>query len=233
MPVKFVFFDVDETLVHLNGSARTAMRAALTEVFGVAGPVEDFPMAGKTDRQIFGELLKAAGVPAETVRRRMDVLLTTYCRVYPPVAIQAGITPCPGVLALTGGLAGWVARGALKVGLLTGNLECLPFPKLEAVGIDSGLFELGAYGSDATDRKVLARIAQQRASQLIGAEVSPGDITVIGDTPEDIACARAIGAKAMAVATGQFSVITLDAYHPDHLFFDFSDPERVIAAIFA
>jgi phosphoglycolate phosphatase len=229
--MKFVFFDVDETLLHLNGSAQTAIKAALEEVYGTAGPIDGFPMAGKTDLGIFVELLTAAGLPDPLIRERMDLMCTTYCRIYPETAASAGLSPCEGAVELLRHLESLVTEGALKVGLLTGNLECLPFAKLAAVGIDTAIFELGAYGSESEDRKMLARLAQERASALMGAFVPARDIAVIGDTPGDIACAQSIGARAIAIASGVHDADTLNAHAPDYVFPDLQDTAALTAVI--
>ena len=97
------------------------------------------------------------------------------------------------------------AEAGVPVGLLTGNLEPLAYLKVEAVGLERALFPFGAYGSDDEDRNSLPAIAAARAARRLGRDVPHGELVVIGDTPLDVACARAAGARAVAVTTGRFS----------------------------
>ena len=89
------------------------------------------------------------------------------------------------------------------MGLLTGNLEPLGYGKIARIGLGPAELPFGAFGSDAADRNALPAIAAQRASAALGREVTGADLVIIGDTPRDIACARAAGATAVAVATGR------------------------------
>jgi phosphoglycolate phosphatase len=92
---------------------------------------------------------------------------------------------------------------------------------------------VGAYGSDHMDRRRLPSLAARRAHALLGTAFDPADVIVIGDTPHDIDCARAFGAVAVAVATGQYPREDLLADRPDHFFEDLSDTDRVLAALLA
>jgi phosphoglycolate phosphatase-like HAD superfamily hydrolase len=133
----------------------------------------------------------------------------------------------PGVRELVEALA---ARGDVVVGLLTGNIEAGARIKLHPTGLWPR-FRLGAYGSDHADRTRLPRVAADRAEQLVGRAFRGPDTVIIGDTPRDIGCARAFGARAIAVATGWHSVEDLAAHRPDHVFVDFTDRTPVLAAM--
>ena len=89
--------------------------------------------------------------------------------------------------------------------MLTGNLEPLAYRKIERIDLSAAELPFGAFGSDHADRNTLPVIAAQRASERFGREVAHEELVIIGDTPRDIACARAVGAVAVAVATGYYS----------------------------
>ena len=99
------------------------------------------------------------------------------------------------------------------MGLLTGNVRAAAQLKLERFGIDSSFID-GAFGDDADDRNHLGPVAMQRLNQACGLSLHPDQVIVIGDTPRDIACARTLGARCLAVATGQFSRSQLLEHQP-------------------
>jgi phosphoglycolate phosphatase-like HAD superfamily hydrolase len=116
------------------------------------------------------------------------------------------------------------------LGLVTGNIEGGARIKLGPTGLWPR-FPVGAYGSDHMDRRRLPSLAARRAHALLGTAFAPRDVVVIGDTPHDIDCARAFGAVAVAVATGQYPRAELLAERPDHFYEDLSDVETVLAAL--
>jgi len=115
------------------------------------------------------------------------------------------------------------------VGLLTGNIEAGARIKLEPTGLWP-LFRVAAYGSDDADRRRLPAIARERARAL-GHDFAFDKITIIGDTPHDVECARCCGATAVAVATGQHPAADLATCEPDMLFSDLADVDRVLARL--
>jgi phosphoglycolate phosphatase len=213
-------FDVDGTLVTARGAGRQALEAALVETFGTSGPIDRYDLRGKTDARIVADLMRAAGVAHEVVERRLDACFQAYARHLrrtigdgSRVQVMPGI---PGVVAALGD------RDGVVVGLLTGNIEAGARIKLEPTGLLPH-FRVGAYGSDDADRARLPHVAAARIRRLTGRPVAFDQMAIIGDTPLDIACARACGAFAVAVATGQYSLEELAACRPDLLFADFSD----------
>jgi phosphoglycolate phosphatase-like HAD superfamily hydrolase len=116
------------------------------------------------------------------------------------------------------------------LGLVTGNIEEGARIKLLPTGLWAH-FRVGAYGSDHMDRRRLPSLAARRAQALVGYPFAPTDVVVIGDTPHDIDCARAFGAVAVAVTTGQYTRAELLADRPDHLFDDLADVDKVLAAV--
>ncbi len=103
--------------------------------------------------------------------------------------------------------------------------------KLRTAGFDPDDFVVGAYGSEGWERAMLPPIALERAQAHTGQTFAPENVVIIGDTPNDIACATSIGARTIAVATGPFTTEQLRQHRPDHVFEDMHDVERVIAAI--
>ncbi|HEX6942164.1 MAG TPA: haloacid dehalogenase-like hydrolase [Gemmatimonadaceae bacterium] len=226
---RLVLFDIDGTLLHSHGAGRRAMEAALLETFGTKGSPA-YRYDGKTDKQIVRDLMREAGFSDAIIDARMAELLDTYV-----AGLQREIaSPHTRVEAITGVLPlldALVHRSHCIVGLLTGNLEPGAQHKLTAAGIDFGRFALGAYGSDHEIRSELPAIAQQRAREVLGLAIEGSAMVIVGDTPSDIACGRPIGARAIAVATGHYTVESLSEHAPDALFNDLGDTEAVLRAI--
>jgi phosphoglycolate phosphatase-like HAD superfamily hydrolase len=116
------------------------------------------------------------------------------------------------------------------VGLLTGNIEAGARIKLEPTGL-LPRFRVGAYGSDHADRTCLPAVAAGRAAALVGRAFLGPDLVIIGDTPRDVGCGRAFGARCLAVATGRHAVAELTACAPDHVFANLAETDRVMGAI--
>jgi len=119
-------------------------------------------------------------------------------------------------------VAGWLHRVALNAAL-----------KLKAGGVNPARFRVGAYGSDSAHRSELPPIAARRAEPYFGRVPSGADVVIIGDTRADIACGTCISARAVAVATGAYSVAELESCSPHAALEDLSDTNRVLEAIFA
>ncbi len=224
-----VLFDIDGTILLAHGAGRRAVHRAMLDVFGVTGP-ELHPFDGKTDPQILRELGTLAGVTDDVIIERMTPALDRY---YDYLETEITGTPesvelLPGVHDLLDTLE---ARADVMLGLLTGNIEPGASLKLRAVNIAPERFVVGAYGSDAPVRPALPAIAQSRASQRLGADVPGSRIVIIGDTPHDLTCGIAIGARAIGVETGRFSAAELMLYNPLAVFADLTDTAAVVAAI--
>jgi phosphoglycolate phosphatase-like HAD superfamily hydrolase len=224
---RLLLFDVDGTLITAHGAGRAAMAHALREVYGTTGPIDAYDFRGRTDPEIVADLMRAAGVPEATVRARLGACLAAYVRALEPEVARRGVRVMPGLPALLAALA---RRPDALVGLLTGNVEAGARVKLAPTGLWP-FVRLGAYGSDDADRRRLPAVACARARALLGRPVPFDRVTIIGDTPLDVDCARACGARAVAVATGWHSADELRACGPDHVFPDFSDVDTVLAAL--
>jgi phosphoglycolate phosphatase len=226
--VKLVLFDIDGTLITSRGAGRRAMRTAFERVFGTAGGIDQYDLRGRTDTRIVHDVMGAEGWEASRVKERLDDFFEAYV-----AGLTAEIGDGRDVITLPG-VAAIVARldqaAGVALGLVTGNIEEGARIKLAPTGLWPR-FQVGAYGSDHMDRRRLPSLAARRAHALLGTAFDPADVIVIGDTPHDIDCARAFGAVAVAVATGQYPREDLLADRPDHFFEDLSDTDRVLAAL--
>lgn len=225
-----MLFDIDGTILLASGAGRRAITTALGEAVGTVAAFEQVRFDGKTDPQIVEELLAASGhqtpptaAAVEALCRRYVALLEEELRRKETVT-----TLMPGIEALLDRLA---ADDAVVLGLLTGNVVRGAELKLQAAGIDPARFVVGAYGSDATRRHELPPIAARRAEPHFGRVPAGADVVIVGDTPADVACGAGIEARAVAVATGSYSVEELTACRPHAVFVDLADTERVLAAI--
>lgn len=227
--MKLVLFDIDGTILWSDGAGRRALHHALMEVFGTVGPA-DYWFDGKTDPQIVRELMERAGIDAEEVNRLLPATLGLYLeRLQHELADPAhGADVFPGVHDLIDTLE---ARDDVVLGLLTGNVAPGARAKLARVGLDFDRFRVGAFGSDHPVRPELPAIAQRRCRELLDLDVPGGRVVVIGDTPADLTCGLSIGARAIGVATGRYSVAELREHNPHAVFEDLADTERVVAGI--
>lgn len=226
--MKLVCFDIDGTLLSASGAGRRALGQALLDVYGTAGPIDTYDFHGGTDPQIIRDLLGAAGLsPAEIAAREADLFAHYLGHLAGEIGDGRQVTLYPGVAALVEALAG---RGDCLVGLLTGNIEAGARIKLEPTGL-LPRFRVGAYGSDHADRTCLPAVAAGRAAALVGRAFLGPDLVIIGDTPRDVGCGRAFGARCLAVATGRHAVAELTACAPDHVFANLAETDRVMGAI--
>lgn len=200
-----LLFDIDATL--LRGAAeahRQALQHALLVVHGVDAPLDggSLPLAGRTDGDIARAALLAAGVSAERIDERSAAVREACCETYARLApLDLSGAVVPGVPALLA----WLSDRC-RLGLLTGNYEAVARLKLERAGIGNYLRAgHGAFGSDGEDRAALPAIARRRAGAT-GRPYPRAQTVVIGDTPRDVACARADGVRCLGVATGPYGV---------------------------
>jgi phosphoglycolate phosphatase len=222
--VRLLLFDIDGTLLRARGAGRRALRAALERVYGTAGAIEHYDLSGKTDQRIVLDLMEASGLAPDVVRAGFDDVFEAYARgLVEEIGDGRGVVTLPGVAELIRRLD--LTDGVL-LGLLTGNIEEGARIKLGPTGLWP-YFPVGAFGSDDADRRRLPSLAARRAHALIGHPFRPEEVLVIGDTPLDIECARAFGATAVAVATGNCPRARLLSEGPDLFFEDLSEVDRV------
>jgi phosphoglycolate phosphatase-like HAD superfamily hydrolase len=227
---RLVLFDIDGTLLLTAGAGRRAITAALSDEVEDPAAFAGIRFDGKTDPQIVAEMLAMAGQDAERESERVRRLCERYVGL---LAMELGrpttrTTVMPGVEPLLQRLE---RTPGVLLGLLTGNLVEGAALKLRSAGIDPDRFRVGAYGSDAAHRPHLPEIAARRAAPYFGRVPAGAEVVIIGDTPADIHCGSGISARAVAVATGSYSVAELVACGPHAAFEDLSDTERVLEAI--
>lgn len=229
--MKVVLFDIDGTLLRTDGAGRRSMEHALFTVFGAHGSPE-YRYDGKTDRQITREQMRWAGVPDEMIDRRMDDVFAIYSeRLAQELASGAEqAVLMEGIPSLLESLG---SQESVTLGLLTGNIEAGARQKLRAVNLAWEQFLVNAFGSDHELRPMLPAVAQQRAQALLGREVPGNRMVIIGDTPADIHCGRALNVRAIGVATGRYSVEELGAHQPAAVFETLAHTEAVVEAILA
>jgi len=226
--VRLFLFDVDGTLVTARGAGRAAFGRALQATYGTPGAVDVYDFRGKTDPRIVWDLMRGAGLDDAAITRGLDAFFAAYLEeLRRAIGDGSRVQVMPGIAAVVSALA---ARDDALVGLLTGNIEAGARLKLAPTGLWP-LFSVGAFGSDDMDRRRLPAIARARARVVAGREFPFERVTIIGDTPLDVDCARACGAVAVAVATGQYLQEELAACEPDHIFADFTDVARALAAL--
>jgi phosphoglycolate phosphatase-like HAD superfamily hydrolase len=227
--MRIVLFDIDGTILKSGGVGRVAMERALTSVFGSSGS-SDYRYDGKTDMQIVRELMREEGLTDDVIDARMPGLLEEYVSgLHSELAARDyDVHVYPGVRELLDALE---AREEVVLGLLTGNIERGARAKLGAAGIDIERFKVNAFGSDHEHRPELPAVAQRRASELLGIDVSGDRLVVIGDTPADVRCGESIGARAIGVATGRYSVDELASHGAYAVFETLADTPAVLERI--
>jgi phosphoglycolate phosphatase len=204
-----LLFDIDGTLIRSGGAGKAAMEDALRDEFGVAEVLDRVPYSGRTDPSIARDLLAVHGLepsPANVLRLR-----AAYLKHLPGALKRIAGVVLPGVRELLDRLR---ASKSVAVGLLTGNVRDGARVKLSHYGLWD-YFPFGGFADEFHDRDDVARGALVEVARHLRREIHPERIWVIGDTPLDVKCARAIGAKAVAVATGWHSLDELTASRAD------------------
>lgn len=222
---RLLLFDIDGTLITSGGAGEGALIDAMRVRFGVEEDFEGIVLAGATDAAISQRLLEKHGLDATP--DHVAALLDSYLHHLSLRLPQHRGTLLPGILPLLDDLKG---RPEAVLGLLTGNIRRGAEIKLRHYGVWE-YFPFGAFADDHHDRNRLGPFAQSRATELHGVDFPAERIYVIGDTPRDIECGRAIGARTVAIATGHYSEDDLAAHAPDFLFADLSDTSAVVKAL--
>jgi phosphoglycolate phosphatase len=227
-PSLLLLFDIDGTLLDTGGAGLNALSAAFIDSFGLHSRAAEMPkleLAGSTD----GGITRSLCDHFEIVISDNDASVRTFYASYLE-KLRANLQGShrhegrvlPGMPDLLHRLRD---DSSHTLGLLTGNIADGAWLKVDHFGLD-GVFQFGAFGDDHHDRNELGPIALDRARNESGRDFSPEETLIIGDTPKDIACARACGAKAIGVATGKFSVTELTECQPDVVFEDLADSDR-------
>jgi phosphoglycolate phosphatase len=231
---KLVLFDIDGTLVLTGGAGVRAMARAFDEIVGASSdarmPPEGhaltgIPVAGRTDWSILHDALARIGRDLdEDLFNRLRERYVTHLRDEIQQRGTGFNGTLPGVPPLLDALQ---SRTDVYLGLLTGNFREGAQIKLERFDLWR-YFRCGAFGDDAADRNALVPVALERAAACGIPGVSSSDVFVIGDTPNDIACAQVVGAVPVGVATGSYSSEQLKACGAEIVFETLENTDQVL-----
>jgi phosphoglycolate phosphatase-like HAD superfamily hydrolase len=223
-----VLFDIDGTLIRTGRAGSRAMSRAFNDLFGIPDAFDGIDMAGRTDRWILDAAAVRAGVDlsGDNSQRFGDRYLARLVEILPEPAPDKRVLPGVPQLLET------IARcDDIVPGLLTGNSEGGARIKLEHFDLWR-FFQFGAFGDDVADRNHLFDVAVGRAEASGVLRTRPADVVVVGDTVLDVACAKAAGARSVAVATGPSDIATLRHSGADLVMSDLSDTDGFLRFIF-
>ena len=217
MPV-LLLWDLDETLVTTAGAGERSIVRSARKHWSVDVDLSLIPYAGCTDRRIGHLIRKHFGIAEDesTLRAYLDDFVNYVSEELP----DSDARILPGVSEVVEAAH---TSPDHSQGLLTGNLRAAAEAKLVPFGLWD-YFSFGAFADDAIERLDLGPIALARASECYGVTFAPEEVTIIGDTPHDLACAHAIGARSLAVASGRFSPEQLAECEPTCLVCSLQEP---------
>ncbi len=208
--IKLVLFDIDGTLIHTGGAGMKAFATAFKTEFGIRDGSENLKFAGRTDVSLVREFFQHNLI--DPSKENFSRFFTAYIRLLETEVRESegGIFP---------GVHQWIAElrqlpEPPSIGLLTGNLRRGAEIKLRHYDLWHE-FPFGGFADDHEERDCIAAVAKQRGEQALTRTLSGAEVVVIGDTPLDVRCARAIKAKVVAVATGGHTLSELEHHHPD------------------
>lgn len=218
---RIILFDIDGTLILTGGAGIRAMTRAFQRLFGVADALASVQMGGRSDLWIVKTVFAQHGLESDDGRRA--AFIDAYNAELPVALQETEGCVLPGVLDLLTALT----QRPVVVGLGTGNFRRSGMIKLAYYGLDRR-FSDGGFGDDSEDRSMLLAAGVER---LRGAALPEAEVVVVGDTPHDVTAAHAIGAKAVAVATGFSTAEALTAAGAEVTLPDCADLARALAAL--
>ena len=231
--MRILLWDIDGTLIHSvrTGGYKLYTIPVLEEIFGTSGRLAEMRVSGMTDLQIVYEALNDAGISREEILARADVLvarLTEEARRVTGNGVKF-FEVLPGVRETLQALAD---HPRYESALVTGNIKPMAYLKMELVGLDHFFTLPGAFGDESHNRRDLPARAAERIRKHLQMDLAPEQFIVIGDTPNDIDCARHFGARSVAVGTGRFySTEEILTHKPDKFLPDLSDSKLVLRTL--
>ncbi len=222
-----MLWDIDGTLIRTGGIGARAIEAGAAEV-GALVDVPVVPMSGKTDPQILREIFTAAAMAEDRIVELLPAAVAAVERALAraEAELRRHGSAMPGVVDVLERLG---KEPGVRQSLVTGNLVANAAVKLGAFDLTRHLdVEVGAYGTDHADRNELVPIALERVARLRGETYDPAEVWVVGDTPRDLACARAAGVRCLLVATGSTGLAGVRNIGADAVLADLSEPEEVL-----
>ncbi len=232
MPRRFILWDIDGTLLTTGPVGRLAIESGARLVTGL----DELPhvvMSGKTDPQIVREILSSAGVPHREIDEVLPRALEESERFleHEGQRMRSEGRVHPGVADLLEALSTTIS---VRQSLLTGNIAPNAYLKVHAFGLEHFLdLPIGAYGTDHADRNLLVPFALRRVRELRGEDYRPDEVWVIGDTANDLSCARAGGVRCLIVGTGHDGFDAVQDLEADAVLEDLSDTELVLKILLA
>jgi phosphoglycolate phosphatase len=230
---RILLWDIDGTLIRATkpGSFKDYTIPMLKEVFGTAGRLPEMKVSGMTDLQIVGEALKHEGITHEHIHEKVHELRESYMKAMHKFTGNGEpvFEVLPGVREV---LKAVTENPRYQSALLTGNFEPAAWLKMELMGLAEFFPLPGAFGDESHDRRDLPALAADRIRKHLQIELDPHQFIVIGDTPNDIECAKHFGARSLALGTGRFySTETILEASPDEFLSDLSDVKSVMKTL--
>jgi phosphoglycolate phosphatase len=213
--LRLVLFDIDGTLLHTNAAGIRAFAKTLESQFNIPNGTDGLKFAGRTDTGLVRELFLKHGI--QPSKKNFELFFDVYAHWLALMLAESGGEICPGAESLIHALRDLPEPPVL--GLLTGNIRLGAEIKLRHFNLWD-VFAIGAFADDHEDRNHIAAVALKRGDELLGRKIRGDETVVIGDTPHDITCGRAIGARVLAVATGGATMEELQTHRPDWLVAD-------------
>jgi phosphoglycolate phosphatase len=231
--LRILLWDIDGTLIRSvqPHSFKDYTIPMLEEVFGTAGRLPEMQVSGMTDLQIVGEALRDEGITQSQILERVHEVRERYMAAMRAATGNGNqyFEILPGVCETLTAVA---EHPRYQSALMTGNIEPAAYYKMELVGLSEFFTLPGAFGDESHDRRDLPALAAARIRESLQLDLAPEQFIVIGDTPNDIACARHFGARALAVGTGRlYSREDILACNPDALLPDLSHLEHVMQCL--
>ena len=231
--LRILLWDIDGTLIRSTkvGSFKDYTIPMLEEVFGTAGRLPDMKVSGMTDLQIVGEALKHEGFTHEHIRERVHELRESYMKAMHKFTGNGEevFEVLPGVREV---LQAVTDHPRYQSALVTGNIEPAAYLKMKIMELADYFPLPGAFGDESHDRRDLPALAADRIRRQLQLDLAPEQFIVIGDTPNDIGCAKHFGARSLAINTGRFYALEdLTSCEPDALLPDLSNLELVMQTL--
>ncbi len=222
---RLVLFDIDKTLLVGSSFHYSALKDALSEVYGVENPKSLTNMQGMTDLKIICTTLKLENIDVETIKSGLDECMCTMYNNFSEVLEKKDLTVLDGVKILLEN----IMKHEIPMGLVTGNMEAIAWLKLDKVGLKQ-YFQFGGFGDKVLKRSELVENALKASKDIIGV-MDKKYIYLIGDTPRDIRGGQKLNINTVGVATGDFSEEELLVAGADYVLRDLTATDNIINII--
>ncbi|MCF7847278.1 MAG: haloacid dehalogenase-like hydrolase [Kiritimatiellales bacterium] len=214
---RYIFCDIDGTLLYARGAGRDAFAAAFESAFNIPIDISHINFAGATDIRVLAQLMREQQIAPD------PALEQGFFDCLPPLLDRFLVEQPPTVFPGVGTFLEKVSNH-WKLGLVTGNIRSCAYIKLRHAGIGPYFSDIGGFGDDDGDRARMAALALERAG-------NPSGSFLLGDTPSDIHAARVNGITSVAVCNGQFDRATLTAEGADIVVDSFEDADELFQAL--